>query len=268
MGKNTSLPEFDKFLYYTQSVQSPDVDVKFLRKVYRKTNDRKPKSMREDFCSTFKICCEWVKLDSDFHATGVDLDTEGTSYGFDHYVSELKKEEQQRINIIQDNVLTVDSKGHDIINALNFSYFIFKERETLKKYFKNVFESLNTDGLFVLDIFGGSEVNELHEEETEHDDFSYYWDQDTYNPINNEAQFHIHFKRKGEKKRRRVFSYDWRVWSIPEVRDILNEVGFKSCDIYWEGTDKDGEGDGVYKKTQVGESDCESWVAYIIAKKS
>jgi hypothetical protein len=119
-----------------------------------------------------------------------------------------------------------------------------------------------------MDCFGGSECYEANEEETDHEDdgFSYFWDQDSYNPITNEAQFYIHFQRDGETKREKVFSYDWRLWSIPELRDILTDVGFKKTTIYWEGTDENGEGDGVYTPTEQGE-DCESWVAYIIASK-
>ena len=43
-----------------------------------------------------------------------------------------------------------------------------------------------------MDIFGGSECYEANEEETEHDDFSYFWDQDSYDPVTNEAMFYIH----------------------------------------------------------------------------
>lgn len=57
------------------------------------------------------------------------------------------------------------------------------------------------------------------------------------------------------------------MWSIPELRDILEDVGFKRTHVYWEGTDKDGEGDGVFKRIEVSDEDCESWVAYIVAEK-
>ena len=45
-----------------------------------------------------------------------------------------------------------------------------------------------------MDCVGGSECYEANEEETDHEDdgFSYFWDQDSYNPITNEAQFYIH----------------------------------------------------------------------------
>ena len=102
-------------------------------------------------------------------------------------------------------------------------------------------------------------------EETEHEDnnFSYFWDQENYDPITNHAMFHIHFRRHGEAKRKKVFSYDWRLWSIPELRDLLLEAGFSSVKVYWEGTDTEGEGDGEFTEAKVGE-ECESWIAYIV----
>ena len=56
------------------------------------------------------------------------------------------------------------------------------------------------------------------------------------------------------------------MWSIPELKDILEEVGFKKVNTYWEGTDEDGEGDGEFVLVDEGE-DCESWVAYLACEK-
>jgi len=44
--------------------------------------------------------------------------------------------------------------------ALNFSYCIFKTRDRLRDYFKAVRTSLKKDGLFVLDLYGGTEAIE------------------------------------------------------------------------------------------------------------
>ena len=107
---------------------------------------------------------------------------------------------------------------------------------------------------------------EPNEHETEHEGYSYYWDQDSYHPLTNHAQFYIHFKRDGEKKREKVFSYDWRLWSIAELKDLLADAGFNDSVIYWEGTDEDGDGDGEFSRTEEGEQ-CESYVAYVIGRK-
>ena len=264
-GKKDHKKNLDKYWYYNKSVQSADVDVQFFRKTYKGLRQKEPKVFREDFCGTFKLSCEWVQLDPSFVAHGVDMDPEPLLYGKDHYIPKLSRDQAERIHIQEGNVLDEGLPGADIIAACNFSYFIFKERERLKEYFAQSLKTLKKEGIFILDIFGGSQCYEPNEEETEHDKFSYFWDQDSYDPVTNEAMFYIHFKPKGKKKIKKVFSYDWRLYSIPEVKDLLLEVGFKKVHVYWEGTDEDGEGDGEFTPVHQGE-DCESWVAYIVGE--
>ncbi len=265
-SKSASQP-FDKYEYYLKSVQSPETDAEFIDKAFKDLRKRKAISMREDFCGTYSLTCEWVKLGNKKQGIGVDLDPEPLEYGANHSAYQsLTAKQKKRVRILCDDVMNPKLPKADIVNAMNFSYSLFKKREELKVYFKNVYKTLNSDGMFILDCFGGSECQEENESETEHDDFSYFWDQDSFDPVTNEAQFYIHFKRKGEKKRKKVFSYDWRLWTIPELRELMQEVGFKETVVYWEGTDEDGDGDGVFTRTEVGE-ECDSWVAYVVGLK-
>ena len=73
-------------------------------------------------------------------------------------------------------------------------------------------------------------------------------------------------ERKDEEKREKVFTYDWRLWTIPELRDALLEAGFRNVNVYWEGTTEDGQGDGEYFMAEKGE-ECQSWVSYLVALK-
>lgn len=222
--------------------------------------------MREDFCGTFRVSCEWTKLNPKFAAIGVDIEDEPLDYGRQHNLASLSADQQERIHLVKGDVRSCELPSVDLACALNFSYFCFKNRQMLRSYFANVYQSLNPNGIFVMDCFGGSQCYEANEEETEYEDegFSYFWDQDNFDPVTNHSQFYIHFQRHGEKKRERIFSYDWRLWSLPELRDILEEVGFRNVTVYWEGTDEDGEGDGEFKPVDGGE-ECESWVAYLVA---
>lgn len=258
--------KFDKYWYYNKSVQSADVDVQFFLETYKELRNKEPQIFREDFCGTFKLSCEWVKLKKDHLSIGVDLDLEPIQYGKENYLTKLKENEAARIELLNENVLSDKLPKADIIAACNFSYFIFKERNTLKDYFTKNLKALRKDGLFILDIFGGAQCYEPNVERTDHDGFAYYWDQDNFDPVTNEARFDIHFKIKGKKKIKKVFHYDWRMYSIPEIKDILHDAGFEKVHIYWEGTTKDGEGDGDFKRVTHGE-DCDSWVAYIVAEK-
>ena len=146
-----------------------------------------------------------------------------------------------------------------------FSYFLFKERSNLVKYFSQVRKHLKKDGMFFIDLFGGTETRKPLEESAKHKNHTYYWDCDKYNPLTADVLYYIHFKtHKDQVKHEKVFKYDWRMWDARELLDILKDAGFRQTHIYWEGVDKDGSGNGVFKQSVKAEN-CESWVTYICA---
>ncbi len=259
-------PQFDKYTFYTQAVQSPETDVDFLRKTYRSLKGSNAETLREDFCGTFLLSSTWVKSKPQHKAWAVDIDPEPLEYGKTNYYSKMSLQAQKRLKILECNVLTGRLPEADLVAALNFSYFCFKKRDMLKTYFKNVLGSLKKKGLFVMDVFGGTQCTDAIEDRGKLKGFTYFWDQENFDPVTNEALFHIHFKPNGQKKIENVFTYDWRMWTIPELRDLLHEVGFKKTHIYWEGTNKKGEGDGQFHRTEQGEA-CLSWIAYVVAEK-
>jgi hypothetical protein len=257
---------FDKYFYYNRAVQSPDVDCEFISDCYKELRGRRPQILREDFCGAFAVCCEWVRRHKKNRAIGIDLDPEPIDYGKTHYLSQLKSEQQGRVEIVQGSVLTSRVEKVDVVLALNFSYYLFKSRLMLRRYFTMARKGLKPKGLFIIDCFGGKDAQEANEESNKFKDFTYYWDQTNFDPVSNEALFHIHFKLKGEKKRRdKVFSYDWRMWTIPEIREVMMEAGFKRTHVYWEGTTRRGDGDGNFKRVEKGE-ECDGWVAYVVGE--
>ncbi len=260
------MKDFDKYKYYKEAVQSPENDVVFFNQLYKQIFNKEAEVLREDFCGTFAICCEWTKLAENKKAIGVDLDKEPIDYGFKHNFNTLNESQKNRVEILQQNVMSPELPSADIIAALNFSYFLFKERQQLKDYFVNAYKTLNPNSLFVIDCFGGPAAQVENEEETEHDDFSYFWDQESFNPINNHAVFNIHFKIGTQEKIHKAFTYDWRMWSLPELQELMIEVGFKDVHVLWEANGEDGEGNGEFYRAEKGE-DCEAWVAYVVGKK-
>ncbi len=258
--------KFDKYQHYLHSVQSPDVEVRFIQKCYRELRNKNAVVFREDFCFTFALSCAWIKLNPRGRAVAVDIDHRPLKYGQKHYLPLLQPAQRKKLKIVHSNVLNGNPPSADIICALNFSYFIFKKREEMKKYFRGCLKSLKPGGLLVLDFFGGSGCFEANEEAVDCGDFMYYWEQRGFDPVSHHAVFDIHYKRKREKKRRRVFTYHWRLWMIPELRELLLEAGFRKTHVYWEGTGRDGEGSGRFTRRKKGE-ECESFVAYIVSEK-
>ncbi len=263
-GRSNKLSVEEKHLLYEQAVQSVDADIEFIEKEFKNLRKRDPRSLREDFGGTGYLSCEWVKRHSDNNAWAIDLDPEPVNYGKNRHYKTLNEEQSQRMKYIMGNVLDNQNFKSDVIVAFNFSYFIFKKRAQLVEYFSKVREGLKDDGLFFIDLFGGTECCQEMEEETDHVDFSYFWDCDDYNPITGEVMYYIHFE-KGGKKYEKVFTYDWRMWGLAELRDILQDAGFSETIAYWEGDDDDGTGDGNFYQAD-NEENCESWVTYIIAK--
>lgn len=264
--KTTQADRADKYKLYQHTVQEPSHEVEFFDEVYRQFNKRTPKVLREDFCGTFAVCCEWAKKPGRT-AIGYDLDPEPLDWGREHNLSKLTPGQQKRVQLHQDDVRKVAGRKADVLAAQNFSFWCFKTREEVRAYFEAARQNLAKDGLFVLDMMGGPEcLEEDREDIRDYGRFDYVWEQHRFDPISHEGTWFIHFRFKDGSKLERIFRYDWRLWTIPEVRELLAEAGFRSSDVYWEGTDKNGEGDGNWKKTSAAASD-PAWIAYIVAQK-
>lgn len=257
----------DKYDLYQQSVQDPAFEVKMLKRLYKDVNDKSPRTLREDFCGAFAVCCEWARSGKDTEAWGIDYDTEPLAWGTEHNLSSLKEHQQQRVHLIQGDVRTSKTPKVDIVTAQNFSYYIFRERLEMKRYFQHVRKHLADDGVFILDMLGGPQVQEDDEEERRRvGGFTYVWEQVRFNPIDHGAMFHIHFHFKDGSKLNKAFSYEWRLWTMPEIREILLEAGFSETRVYWEAEDKDGEGSGRFYRTEKAPADL-TWLAYVVAVK-
>ncbi|MEX1099238.1 MAG: class I SAM-dependent methyltransferase, partial [Bacteriovoracaceae bacterium] len=223
---------FNKYVYYEKAVQNPQNEVDFFNEKFKEIKKKTPLTLREDFCGTAAISCAWVDQSPKHLAWGVDLDPEPIEYGKKNHLSKLNQEAQKRMTYLEGNVLNTDTPKVDIAFAFNFSYYIFKKRKELLEYFKAAYNSLSKDGVFFIDLFGGPDSQTEMTDVITHPGFKYFWECQMFNPITNECRFAIHFKRKSEQKRKDVFVYEWRMWTMMELRELLEEAGFKSTIAY------------------------------------
>ncbi len=267
LNGNLTAKKADKYHLYQLSVQSPEPDIKFLNRIYKKARGKKARHFREDFCGTCLLTATWINQGKDFTAESYDIDPEPLAWGKKFNLDPLGKVAEQAI-LRQEDVRETSLKKPDVRCAQNFSYWIFKQRCEMLDYFKKSRKDLAKDGIFVMDVHGGPESITYMEEESELDHgFSYVWDQYEFWPVTGEATMKIHFRFKDGSELKNAFTYNWRVWTIPELKELLAEAGFKQIDCYWEGTAADGEsGNGIFKITQKGTNDL-SWVAYLVALK-
>ena len=251
---------------YERSVQSVDVEAEFLRDTFRALRGREPLSLREDFCGTASLACEWVRGGARRNAIGVDVDTDVLEWGRDNRLSRLPETARARVRLLNDDVRTVTTERVDLVGAFNFSYFCFKTRDEMRDYFVRVREALNGDGVFFLDAFGGPDASDLTKEKTKVDGFTYIWEQAEFEPVTGRILCHIHFKFPDGSKIKRAFTYDWRLWTLPELSELLREAGFPRVRVFWEGDDGDGGGNGEFREHATGEADS-AWIAYLVAER-
>ena len=251
---------------YEESVQNVENEVSFLSTTFQDRKGRAAHLFREDFCGTASLACEWVKQGPAFSAIGVDINPDVLEWGRNNRVARLDTEQQARVSLIESDVQTVDTPKVDVLAAFNFSYWVFEERAQMVAYMRRCYDALKDDGLLFMDMFGGPESFEETKEKTKHDGFTYVWHQAKFHPVTNHMECFIHFRFPDGSKLKKAFSYSWRLYTAPELRDMLLEAGFRDVTVYWEGEDEDGEGNGVFTPNEKGEADL-AWIAYIVAEK-
>jgi len=259
---------------YQKSVQSPENDIEFLADYFKDYTGKPLRHFREDFCGTAYLSSYFVTQHAKNQAIGVDLDWPTLNWGMKHNIAPLTPDQQQRISLVNENVLDVQKPRSQMIAALNFSYMVFHDRPTMLQYLANAKESLEPGGLMVMDIWGGSESQVLQEEQREIENsgdkdignFTFTWDQDTFDPFTHFYTTRIHFSFTDDSEIRNAFVYDWRLWTIPEIRELMHEAGFQDIHVLWEGTDPDThEGTQTYHRAEKGDADL-AWIAYIVGK--
>lgn len=274
MKKKKQIP--DLHYLYEAAVQGVETDLDFAARIFKNKRGRAPNDLREDFCGTAALACEWVRRSPKHRAWGVDIDRPTLDWGLAHNVSQLGPKAGP-IELLCANVMKVNTPPVDLVMALNFSYCIFKTRDLLRTYFETVRTALKNNGLFIMDLYGGTEAVDTKLEPREVEAFiaadgtkvpafKYIWDQAEYNVIDHHVVNHIHFKIPGIGKIEKAFTYDWRLWTLPELQELLIEAGFKGAEIYLHDWTKNGESDDIYRR-RTNYENALGWVAYVVGIK-
>ena len=138
----------------------------------------------------------------------------------------------------------------DLIAATNFPIGYWHTRRDLLAYLRHARRCLRPGGLFVCDTYGGSDAftpgtatRRLRGPRGER--ITYEFEQREANAATGRVLNALHFVvaraapgaagRAGPPRPRRyrdAFLYDWRLWSIPELRDAMDEAGFDSVEVH------------------------------------
>ena len=255
-------------------MQRPEDDVAFFAETFRRLRGRPAKVLREDFCGTAKLSLTWCHVPGR-RAIGVDLDAATLEWARRRNLAPHAKRLRGRMKLVQGDVLEVRPTGADVICAMNFSFCVFKQRDQLKRYLEAARVGLGDDGLLFLELYGGTGAVDTVEEERELDGFTYVWEQKRFDAITHETLCYIHFKFPDGSRIDRAFTYDWRLWTIPELRELLLEAGYSRVRVFWATVDEDdtaGHDDAmVYGNGDYVELDSVdqqySWLVYVVGEK-
>jgi hypothetical protein len=265
----------DVFRLYESSVQRPEDDVAFFAETYQRLRGGTAKVLREDFCGTAKLCLAWCRSAPGRRAIGVDLDAPTLAWASRHNLAPHAERLRGRMTLVQGDVLEPRDTRADVVCAMNFSFCVFKERAQLKRYLEAARAGLAEDGLLFLELYGGTGAVDVVEEDRELDGFTYVWEQKRFDAITHETLCYIHFKFPDGSRIDRAFTYDWRLWSIPELRDLLLEAGFARVRVFWATVDEEDTagredariyGDGDYVELD-GVDQQYSWLVYVVGQK-
>ena len=267
MGKLPTARDADRHDLYQRSVQDPAYETHLFERVFEAHTGRRPLHLREDFCGTALLCAHWAKSHPERTATGLDTSRPTLEWGRAHNLPAIGAA-AARVTLLEQDVLVPTRRKFEVIGAYNYSYQVFHERQTLLRYFRAAHRSLADDGLFLLDALGGFESAQARVERRRmRGGWTYVWKQEHYDVVNARFLCHISFEFRDGTALRNAFRYDWRHYSLTELRDALFEVGFTSVDTYWEGTDESGRGgSGVYRRVTRADND-PVWTAYLVARK-
>jgi hypothetical protein len=273
--RKTMAERRDPFALYESSVQRPEDDVAFFAETYRRLRGREAKVLREDFCGTAKLSLCWCRSGRGRRAIGIDLDGPTLAAARRRNLDPHARELRGRLQLVHGDVLQTRRTNADVICAMNFSFCVFKQRAQLARYLKAARAGLADRGLLFLELYGGTGAIDTVEEERELNGFTYVWEQKRYDPITGETLCHIHFRFPDGSRIERAFTYDWRLWTIPELRDLLLECGYSKVRVFWATCDEsdtaDSDDDMIYGNGDYVELDTVdqqySWLVYVVAEK-
>jgi hypothetical protein len=262
----------DRFYFYELAVTNADMLARFCRALHLGT----PATLREDFSGTAALARAWLTLDPAYRAIAVDHDP---AVLLRANSQATRANTRRRLRTIAHDVLhtTAEPAKADIIAATNFPLGYFHTRRELVSYLRLARSRLNKHGVFLADTYGGTSslsVGATKRTFVEPDGrrFVYVWDQIDTDPRTGLVRNAIHFQfldAKGKKKWiRNAFTYHWRLWSIPELKDALADAGFREVEVH----DRLGDAIDSEGRLFLAEPDPDhrldpEWVAYVAARR-
>ena len=259
---------------YRLAVQHPQAEADFLLRAYQHEHDEPPLLLREDFAGTAAVAAAWVALDPEHQAMAVELDEPTLQWAQDHVRQPLGKRTQD-LHLVHADVLALHRPHVDVVAALNFSTFIYHRRDALLNYFRHARRCLRPDGVLVIDAFGGPGAMRLGVQRRRVQPgipgmpaFDYLWEQHSFDALTHRIDCRIHFEWSDGRSLRDAFRYDWRLWTLPELTELMHQAGFARVAVWCDEVDPAiGQSRGSFEPRQSIPAR-EDWVAYLVGRRA
>lgn len=249
----------DRHRLYERAVQDPDADIAILDRVLR---GRPAQSLREDFSGTAALAARWVQRGPERTALAVDLDPAVHDWARTYRLPTLGAA-AKRLRLLTADVREVRGR-FDAIVAFNFSYGVFRTRAALLGYLRAARRGLAPGGAVVLDAFGGWDAQkELVERRRLGGGVTYVWEQQRFDPVTHRIRCAIHFEFARGRSMRRAFEYEWRLWSLPELTELLAEAGFDDVEVLWDVS----AGVTARYLPRASARNHAGWIAYVVGRR-
>ncbi|MBM4108390.1 MAG: hypothetical protein FJ255_06185 [Phycisphaerae bacterium] len=211
---------------YEHCVTDPPRLCRFIDAVHA----RRPLVLREDFSGTAALARHWAARSPAHRAFAVDSDPRVL-----RGVASSPRTTPRPLDA------RAARDRADVIAATNFPLGYFHRRPDLVGYLRRVRACLKPRGLFLCDTYGGRDaftplkltarLRGPSGERIEHT-----WEQRAADPLTGRVIDALHFRVSAPGRRavvlRDAFVYDWRLWSITELRDALADAGFAGVEVY------------------------------------
>ncbi len=247
---------------YEQAVQHPPTEIARIERAIRRAGGT-PRRLREDFSGTAFLAASWVASRSDRTAVAVDLEPSVHAWARAHRLPDLGAR-AARLSLVTTDVRHGPGGPFDAIVALNFSYQVFHTRAELGAYLAAARAALAPAGVMILDVFGGWESQQvIIERRRMRGGVTYVWEHESFDPITHRMRCAIHFELPGGRRIRGAFRYDWRLWTLPELTELLREAGFADVEVLW---DVAPTGSERYVPRRSADNQ-PGWIAYLVGRR-
>jgi hypothetical protein len=138
-------------------------------------------------------------------------------------------------------------------------------------YLRQTRKAIAPGGIFICDIFGGGESDRFGNWSFKRkcSNFLYSFEQSSVDLLTNTCRFSISFKFSDGSCLKNSYNYHFRVWTIAELRDALQEAGFHRVEVWIAKNELNSDGfcsgPGEYIRVRTRSLNPDgSWNAYIV----